>query len=212
MVWSYSAALDRCVRAGRYSSHIEHLVLKALARLQSRAPLRPGFSAEDIAAEIRTQAGKRPPAGHRGAASVAVEPDQIQPAIATLAVGGQIVPAAGGYRLARTVATLGPEMDGRIAEMILLLRQGGADPMPAATAADRSGVPEAVLDQVRDAGLIVTIGPRIEYPAETVAELSAAVDRLTDADGGTDRTALRAATGLSHRRADALIDWLASLD
>ncbi len=212
MIWSYSAALDRCIRAGRYSSHIEHLVLKALARLQSRAPLCPGFSAEDIAAEIRTQAGKRPPAGHRGAASAPVEPDQIQPAIATLAAGGQVVPAAGGYRLAGTGATLGPDMDGRIADMILLLRQGGAEPMPAGTAADRSGVPAAVLAQVRDAGLILTIGPRIEYPAETVAELSVAVDRLTDADGRIDRTALRAATGLSHRRADALLDWLAARD
>ena len=193
------------VPAGRYSTEIDRLVIRALSRLQARAPLRTGFGEAEIADELlQASASSRPPS-HRG--GQVPDLDELGPSLRALTDAGTVESSADGYRMAGTVATLGAEMDTRVAEMIALLRAGGVEPMPISAAARQTGVPPAVIDQVRAAGLIVTIGPRIEYPAATLAELRSALVRARRDDGTVDRAALRAATGLSHRRADALVEW-----
>jgi len=198
------------VPAGRYSTEIDRLVIRALSRLQARAPLQAGFGEAEIAAELGARSSQSRPPSHRGGSQPDL--DELGPSLQALVDSGAVESTPDGFRLSGTVPTLGPDMDARVAEMIALLRAGGVEPMPVSAAARQAGVPPAVIDQVRAVGMVVTIGPRIEYPVSTLADLQRALTEARRDDGTIDRAALRGATGLSHRRADALIDWAEATD
>jgi hypothetical protein len=166
-----------------------------------------GFTEAEIAAEMAARAGTGRPSSHRGSRPSPTQEGLVD-ALRELVVAGQVGEADGGYRLADRTPGLGSEMDGRIATLIEALVAGGVDPPPTSVAAREAGVPPSVVDQLREAGWVVEIGPRIEYPRQTLDELEAAVEEARTVTGEVDRTALRASTGLSHRRADALLEWL----
>jgi selenocysteine-specific elongation factor len=166
-----------------------------------------GFTDAEISAEMAARAGTARPSSHRGTRPAPTQEGLVD-ALRELAAAGQVGAVDGGYRLPDRTPGLGAEMDGRITTLIQTLVAGGVDPPPTSVVAREAGVPPAIVDQLRDAGWVVEIGPRIEYPRQTLVELEAAVEAARTATGEVDRTALRTATGLSHRRADALLEWL----
>jgi hypothetical protein len=66
----------------------------------------------------------------------------------------------------------------RVDQLLAALRDGGATPPPAERVAARLGIPAALLDQLRAAGELVAVGPRIDYPRGAWAAIEARLDRL----------------------------------
>ena len=107
-------------------------------------------------------------------------------------------------RLPDSDAGLDPIMRGRVDKLMATLRSGGASPPPVEGVAARLGIPAALIDQLRDSGGLVVVGPRIDYPRETWDEIARQLDRLA-----TARTLsvglVRDEFGTTRRRAEAIL-------
>ena len=95
-------------------------------------------------------------------------------------------------------------MRGRVDKLMTTLRSGGASPPPVEGVAALLGIPAALVDQLRDSGGLVAVGPRIDYPRETWDEIARQLDRLA-----TARTLsvglVRDEFGTTRRRAEAIL-------
>jgi hypothetical protein len=66
----------------------------------------------------------------------------------------------------------------RVDLLLATLTAAGAAPPPAEGVAARLGIPAALLDQLRAAGELVSVGPRIDLTRESWDRASARLDRL----------------------------------
>jgi hypothetical protein len=181
----------------------ERRLLTALRRHQRRSPLRPDLRVDTLVAEMR--AGE--PAhgrGHRGRQPVILADADLRQLIEEMVATGALLRRGHRVRLPDSGAGLDPVMRGRMDELMATLRSGGASPPPVEGVAARLGIPAALIDQLRDSGGLVTVGPRIEYPLETWDEITRQLDQL--AAGRTLSVGLvRDELGTSRRHAEAIL-------
>lgn len=107
-------------------------------------------------------------------------------------------------RLPDPGASLDPVMRGRLDELMATLRSAGASPPTVEGVAARLGIPGAFIDQLRNSGELVTVGPRIEFPLETWNELTRQLDRLAG-ERPLSVSLVRDELGTTRRHAEAIL-------
>ena len=95
-------------------------------------------------------------------------------------------------------------MQERLDRLLATLLDAGSAPPPAERLAARLGIPLALVDQLRAAGDLVQVGPRIDYPRAAWAEISARLDRLA-ADAPLSGGRVKQALQTTRRHADAIV-------
>jgi hypothetical protein len=102
----------------------------------------------------------------------------------------------------------GPALDQvmreRVELLLTTLTAAGAKPPPAETVASRLGVPDALLDQLRGTGDLVSIGPRVDLTRASWAGIAARLDRLA-ADGPLSVAGVRDDLDTARRYAEGIL-------
>jgi hypothetical protein len=184
----------------------ERRILDALRRFHRAEPLSRDIRTDALLRRVRDQdAADRRPRGHRGARRLRLDDAAMREVIGGLVAEGRI--ERRGHRLALPGAEppVDPEMRSRIDALLGGLRAAGPSPPPVSAAATRLGIPPTTIDQLRAAGILVSLGPGIDYPRDVLEELMDRVDRLGRA-GTTTEGRVAAALGTSRRYAAALLE------
>lgn len=147
----------------------ERRLLSALARFHRHEPLAPDLRIDAVLALAR-DVGQRP-ASHRGAAPLSLTDAELLEVLDELVERGEVERAGHRVRLVGHRPELGPGMRRRADTLLGELRAAGASPPRAEAVARRLGLPDGVLDVLRQSGELVRLGPGIEYPRDALAEL-----------------------------------------
>ena len=100
--------------------------------------------------------------------------------------------------------SLDPIMRERVDQLLAILAAGGATPPEAESIGIRLGIPPALIDQLRAAGELVSVAPRIDYPRAAWLEISHRLDLLADAGAPSVRR-VRDELGTARRHAEAIL-------
>ena len=181
----------------------ERRLLDALRRMQRREPLRADVRVDRLVAEARA-ADPAKPSTHRGRRSLTLADGELRAVVDELVASGMLRRAGHRVSLADRVPALDPIMGERVDRLMALLAAGGATPPPAEAVAARLGIPATVLEQLRAAGDLVVVGPRIDYPMAAWTAMVAELDRLA---GGAPLSVrgVRDALGTTRRHAEAIL-------
>jgi hypothetical protein len=155
----------------------ERRLLDTLRRLLRREPLRSDVRVDRLISELRA-ADPPKPSAHRGRQPLTVTDGELRAVVDELVVSGAVRREGHRVSLPHEAPTLDPIMRERVDRLLATLREGGATPPPAEVVASRLGIPAALLDQLRAAGDLVAVGPRIDYPRATWATIDAQLDSL----------------------------------
>ena len=147
----------------------ERRLLTALARAHRHEPMRPWLRADTVLRDVR-EAPLRP-SSHRGAQPLGLTDTELRAVLAALAEEGEIEMIGAKVRLASRASALGAEMRRRADELLAELRAAGASPPRAEAVARRIGLPEAVVDGLRQSGELVSAAPGVDYPADVLDAL-----------------------------------------
>ncbi|HEV8252381.1 MAG TPA: hypothetical protein VGQ66_03285 [Candidatus Limnocylindria bacterium] len=156
----------------------ERRLLGALRRHQRRSPLSPDARVDTLVAELRADSRGRPP-GHRGTRPLTLTEGEMRAVVDGMVASGQLVRR--GHRVRLPIGAgpaFDPIMRERVDLLLATLTAAGASPPPAEGVAARLGVPSALLDQLRAAGELVSIGPRIDLTRQSWDRVAARLDRL----------------------------------
>ncbi len=181
----------------------ERRLLDALRRLQRREPLRADVRVDRLIAEMRA-ADPSKPSRHRGRQAVALSDGELRAVVDELVVSGALQREGHRVRLADDLPALDPIMRERVEQLLATLRSAGASPPSAESVAARLGIPAALLDQLRLAGELVPVGPRIDFPRAAWATIGADLDRLAGEAPYSVR-GVRDALGTTRRHAEAIL-------
>jgi hypothetical protein len=181
----------------------ERRLLEALRRLQRREPLRGDVRVDRLIAELRG-ADPPKPSSHRGRQAVALSDGQLRDVVDELVASGALRREGHRVRLADDLPALDPIMRERVEQLFARLGAAGASPPPAESVAARLGIPAALLDQLRLAGELVHVGPRIDFPRTAWATMGAELDRLAG-EAPLSVRGVRDALGTTRRHAEAIL-------
>lgn len=184
----------------------ERRILAALRRFQRSEPLGGGIRIDGLVARIRADPAEHRPLGHRGAARLALDDAELRRVLHDLVASGAIERDGRRVRLAGDARALDPRMRERVELLIAELRSAGAHPPRVERPAARLGVTPAVLDQLRRAGELVSVGPGVDYPRDVHAGLSRHIEAMA-AEGTLSVARLRDDLGTSRRYAEALVRY-----
>jgi hypothetical protein len=151
--------------------------LAALRRHLKRAPLRADLRVDTLVQELRDAE----PAGrtaHRGQAPIILTDAELRAVVDGMVADGTLLRTGHRVRLPDAQSALDPVMRERVDRLLATLEAGGATPPPAEPIAARLGIPGLLLEQLREAGDLVSVAPRIDYPRETWREIGRRVDVL----------------------------------
>ena len=184
----------------------ERRLLAALLRLHRRNPLRADLRVDAVIAELRADAGERLPASHRGGGTLReVRDAELIALVDELATTGQLVRDGHRIRLPQHEPVIAdPQMRERVERLLAGLRETGAQPPRVEAVASRLGVPAPIIDQLRAAGELVTVGEGIDYPHDVLDELLARMAEL-GAHGQLSLPRVRDGLRTSRRHAQALM-------
>ncbi len=182
------------------------LVLAALRRFHRERPLAADIRLDTLVSRVRAAADRRPPPRHRGSARLELTDAEVRHVIEDMAGDGRIVRSGRRVRLPGVTPGFDPEMQARVDRLLDGLRAAGAEPPRVEGVAARLGIPPMVIDQLRHAGVLRSIGPGIDYPAEVWAMIAA---RVSDMRGARGVARVRDELRTSRRHAEAI---LAALD
>jgi len=181
----------------------ERRLIDALRRLQRREPLRADVRVDRLLSELHA-AGPRKPSSHRGRQAVLLSDGELRAVVDDLVASGALRRTGHRVSLPDRAPALDPVMRDRVDKLLAALREGGATPPSADAVAARLGIPAALLDQLRAAGDLVAVGPRIDYPRPIWAELQQRLDALaTEAPLSVRR--VRDALATTRRHAEAIL-------
>jgi hypothetical protein len=179
-------------------------ILAALRRLHRREPLRADLRVDAVIAEVRADHAERLPTGHRGGGHLALDDAALLDVIGEMRADGTVAGEGRRIRLPDHEPTLDPEMRERVDALLEGLRSAGAAPPRIEGLTARLGIPPTVVDQLRAAGELVSIGPGIDYPRDRYLALAGRLDAM--ARGGRVSVArARDELRTSRRHAEALI-------
>jgi hypothetical protein len=181
----------------------ERRLLSALRRLHRREPLKADIRVDTLVTAVRDAEPSRPSA-HRGRRQLRLTDAELRDVVDGLVGSGLLRREGHRVRLAGAPSALDPTMRGRVDELIETLANAGPTPPPAEGIAAGLGIPAAMLDELRASGELVAAGPRIDYPRESWARISATLDRLADA-GLLSVRAIRDEVDTTWRHAEAIL-------
>jgi hypothetical protein len=178
------------------------LVLAALRRFHREQPLAGDIRVDALVSRVRAAAGRRPPPRHRGSASLELSDNELRIVVEDMAAEGRLVKVGRRVRLPESRPGLDPEMERRVDRLLDGLRSAGAAPPRVEGIAARLGIPPAVIDQLRRAGVLRSIGPGIDYPADVWVTIAARVEEMR---GSRSIARVRDELRTSRRHAEAIL-------
>jgi len=92
----------------------------------------------------------------------------------------------------------------RVDQLLATLSAGSATPPAAESVGARLGIPPALIGQLRAAGELISVAPRIDYPRAAWLEISHRLDLLADAGAPSVRR-VRDDLGTARRHAEAIL-------
>ena len=120
---------------------------------------------------------------HRGRQPLTLSDAELRSVVDGMVAAGALLRTGHRVQLPDGRPSLDPVMRERVDRLLATLTAGGASPPPADGVATRLGIPPGLVDQLRRAGELVSVAPRIDYPREAWLEIARGVDDL--AAGGT---------------------------
>jgi hypothetical protein len=182
----------------------ERRLLATMRRMHRSDPLRAGIRIDTLIERYHADEGTARPASHRGASPQKVDDAALLELVDGLVARGELLREGRRVRLPGHVAGLGTEMQPRVDRMLGQLRSAGSLPPRLDALAAQLGIAPAILDQLRQAGVLVAVAPGIDYPADLYDELQLRIRRLADM-GPLSVTRVRDELGTSRRHAAALL-------
>lgn len=180
----------------------ERLVLGALRRFHREQPLAAGIRMDAMIRRVRSAAARRPPPRHRGSAPLTLDDADLRLVIESMVADGRLARDGRRVRLPEAAPNLDPEMAERVERLLHGLRGAGAAPPRVEGVAARLGIPPAIVEQLRGAGMLRQVGPGIDYPSDVWATLSA---RVEDMRGARTVARVRDELRTSRRHAEAIL-------
>jgi len=188
----------------------ERRLLDALRRLHRREPLRADVRVDRLVAEVRAADPARE-STHRGRQPLTLSDAELRAVVDELVASGALRREGHRVSLPDGAPTLDPIMRERVEQLIGMLAAKGATPPPAEPVAARLGIPTTLLKQLRGAGDLVSVAPRIDYPRATWLVINAQLDALADRRGARTPAeqlsvrAIRDALQTTRRHAEAIL-------
>jgi hypothetical protein len=183
--------------------HAERRLLAALRRHQRRSPLRADVRVDTLVGELR--AGEPGQAtGHRGRQPVKLTDGELRSVVDGMVVAGTLLRSGHRVRLPDAGRSLDPIMRERLDQLLITLSARGATPPSADSVGARLGIPPALIDQLRAAGELISLAPRIDHPRQAWLEISHKLDLLADASAPSVRR-VRDELGTTRRHAEAIL-------
>jgi hypothetical protein len=180
----------------------ERLVLAALRRFHREQPLSADLRIDSLVSRVRAAASRKPPPRHRGATPLTLDDADLRRVVDDMGVDGRLVRTGRRVRLPDARPGLDPEMQERVDRLMDGLRAAGAEPPRVEGLAGRLGIPPTVIDQLRAGGMLRSIAPGIDYPADVWSALRARVDEMP---GNLNVARVRDYLRTSRRHAEAII-------
>ena len=181
----------------------ERRLLAALRRHHRREPLRADIRVDTLVAELRAAEPARASA-HRGQQPLTLSDANLRSVVDALVASGTLRREGHRVRLPDQAPALDPIMSERVARLLAAMREAGTTPPSVENVAARLGIPAALVDQLRAAGDLVSIGPRIDYPQEAWVDISERLDRLAVTTHLSVRV-VRDELGTTRRHAEAIL-------
>ena len=181
----------------------ERRLLIALRRYHRREPLRPDIRVDALLAELRAAE----PSGrsqHRGRQPLTLSDADLRTVVDAMVRSGTLGRRGHRVRLPDQGPWLEPAMQERVDRLLAVLRDAASTPPPVEALAARLGIPPALVDQLRAAGELVQVGPRIDYPRASWTDISEQLDRLA-AEAPLSARLVRDALGTTRRHAEAIL-------
>lgn len=184
----------------------ERLVLATLRRFHREQPLSADLRIDSLVSRVRAAAARKPPPRHRGATPLTLDDADLRRVIDDMGADGRLVRTGRRVRLPDARPGLEPEMQERVDRLMDGLRAAGAEPPRVDGLAGRLGIPPTVIDQLRAGGMLRSIAPGIDYPADVWSALRARVDEMP---GNLNVARVRDYLRTSRRHAEAIIGAVA---
>ena len=166
-------------------------------------PLRPDVRVDTLIAEMRAAEPARAPR-HRGQRALTLTDAQLRGVVAVLVESGALLRSGHRVRLAEGAPALDELMRERVELLKATLTAGGAKPPSAESVAARLGIPSPLVDQLRAAGDLIGLGPRMDVTRDSWAAMAGRLDRL--AKGGDPTvSAVRDELATTRRLAAAIL-------
>lgn len=180
----------------------ERLVLATLRRFHKEQPLSADLRIDSLVSRVRAAAARKPPPRHRGATPLTLDDADLRRVIDDMGADDRLVRTGRRVRLPDARPGLDPEMQERVDRLMEGLRAAGAEPPRVESLAGRLGIPPTVIDQLRAGGMLRSIAPGIDYPADVWSALRARVDEMP---GNLNVARVRDYLRTSRRHAEAII-------
>ena len=181
----------------------ERRLLAALRRHQRRTPLRPDLRVDTLVAQLRAAEPSRP-RSHRGQRPLTLTDAELRAVVDSMVESGAVQRRGHRVRLPEGGPALDEVMRERVESLLATLTAAGAKPPPVAGLAAGLGIPSQLVDQLRGAGDLVSVGPRIDVTRETWAMIAGRLDRLAR-DGELTVSAVRDELETARRHAEAFV-------
>lgn len=166
-------------------------------------PVRPDVRVDALIAELRAAEPART-LRHRGQQALTLTDTELRGVVDSLVESGALLRTGHRIRLTDGGPGLDKVMRERVELLLGTLTVAGAKPPPAEAVAAGLGIPGGLVDQLRAAGDLVSIGPRIDVTRESWATITGRLDRLAE---GSDLTvgAVRDELATTRRLAEAIL-------
>lgn len=103
---------------------------------------------------------------------------ELRSVVDGMVAAGTLLRSGHRVQLPTGAPALDPIMRERVDQLLTTLAAGGATPPAAESVGTRLGIPPALIDQLRAAGELISIAPRIDYPRAAWREISHRLDLL----------------------------------
>jgi hypothetical protein len=181
----------------------EGRLVTVLRRHQRRSPLRPDLRVDALVAALRAGEPARP-LSHRGRGAISLTDAELRQVVDGMVESGTLLRTGHRVQLPGEDRALDPVMRRRVDQLLATLAAAGATPPPVEPLARGLGLPEAMLAQLRAAGELVSVAPRIDYARETWEEIAVRLDQLP-ADGVPSVRLVRDELATTRRHAEAVL-------
>jgi hypothetical protein len=182
----------------------ERRLVHALQRFHRREPMQTDIRVDTLLASVRS--APRPAAGHRGAAQLTLDDDQLRAVVDELVASGTLMRQGHRVRLPAHGPSMDPEMRERVDRLLEGLREAGTEPPRVDGIAARLGITPTALAQLRTSGELVSVAPGIDYPRSVWDSMSERIDRM-DRSGPLHVGYVRDQLRTSRRHAEAILAY-----
>ena len=181
----------------------ERRLLTALRRHLKRAPLHADLRVDTLVSELHDAEPARP-SGHRGQQPLTLNDGELRAVVDGMVADGSLLRRGHRVRLPDAAPRLDRVMRERVDELLGTLAAAGPTPPAAEAVARRLGIPPALVEQLRSAGELVPVAPRIDYPRPVWVDISHRLERLAS-HGAVSVRGVRDELATTRRHAEAIL-------